>query len=139
MQEFIQKAAAQLGVDGTTVSSAIGTILDLIKEHMPGTDFQALLAKIPGAGALLGQAGGADEGGSGGGLLGGIGDGLGGLMGGSGGSALGSLAKLQETGLDTGQIGSLLGMFKDHASEQAGSDLADKAFGSVPGLGNLLR
>ena len=58
-------------------------------------------------------------------------------MGGGGGSALGAIGQLSETGLDTSQLGSLMGMFKDHVGEAAGSDVAEQALGSIPGLDQL--
>ena len=126
MDQFVALAADKLGIDSGMVQKALGIVLNLIKDHAEGGDFQSLLGSLPGAEALLDQGGG-DSGG--GGLLGA----LGGVMGG-GGASLAAFAQLKETGLDGDQIGSLLSMFKDHATEQAGPDLVGRLVASVPGM-----
>ena len=100
MEQFITMAADKLGVDQGVVRTAINVVLNLIKEHAAGSDFQTLVAKLPGAGTILREAESGDDAG-GGGLLGQAAGALGGMLG--GGSTLGALAKLQGTGLDTGQ------------------------------------
>ena len=136
MDQFIAMAAEKLGVDRGVVEKAVGTALNLIKSRASDGDFQGLLAKLPGAEALASQAeSGSETGGKG--LLGAATGALGGVLGG-GGSAMGALAQLQDTGLDSGQLGSLLSLFKDHAAEQAGAELTGRLFGSVPGLDQLI-
>lgn len=133
MDQFIEMAAGKLGVDAGIVQKALGIVLNLIKDNADGSDFQSLLGSLPGAAALLDQGDG-DSGG--GGLLGAAAGALGGMMGG-GGASLGALAQLNETGLDGGQVGSLLELFKGYATEQGGSDLVGRLVASVPGLDQL--
>ena len=132
MDQFIAMAAEKLGVDRGIVEKAVGTALSLIKSRASDGDFQGLLAKLPGAEALASQAESGSETG-GGGLFGAATGVLGG-----GGSAMGALAQLQDTGLDSGQLGSLLSLFKDHAAKQAGGELTGRLFGNVPGLDQLI-
>ena len=134
MKQFITMAAEKLGADKGLVEKAIGVVLNLIKDNASGGDFQSLVGKLPGAEALLSQPGASA--GPGGGLLGAAAGALGGAMGG-GGSTLGALAQLKETGLDFGQLGSLLKMFKSYATEQAGGHLTEQALASIPGLDEL--
>jgi hypothetical protein len=136
MDQFVAMAAEKLGVDRGIVEKAVGIALNLIKSRASDGDFQDLLAKLPGAEALSSQAESGSETG-GGGLLGAATGALGGVLGG-GGSAMGALAQLQDTGLDSGQLGSLLSLFKDHAAEQAGGELTGRLFGDVPGLDQLI-
>ena len=128
MEDLVRLASAKLGVGEDTVRSALGVILNLIKQHAEGSDAEALLAKLPGAEALLGSGGG------GGGLLGGLGAAIGGGLG----DALGAAGALNESGLESGQMGDLVGLFSDYAKEQAGDDLAQRVMGSLPGLDGLM-
>ena len=130
MQEFLEQAAAQLGLSTDQVKSATGSILGLIQERADPADAKTMLSKIPGAEDLLRAEG---EGGSG--LLGA----LGGMLGGDTGKALGVADILSKTGLDVGTLGGLLGMLKNYVQPLLGDDLLKRLLEKVPGLGDLLR
>jgi len=139
MQDIVQAIAGKLGIGESTVGSAVTVILQLVQEHADSGPAAALIAKLPGAQALLDSAGApaeASDGGQGGGLgglMGSVAGALGGQMGG-----LGALAQLQDAGLDSDQVGPLVGQFLDFAKEHAGDDLVNQVSGSIPGLQDLV-
>ena len=80
VDEFISLATQQLGIGAGESRSATAGILQIIKEKLGDSAFAGLLAKLPGAEALLGEA---DSGsGDGGGLMGSLTSMAGGLLGG---------------------------------------------------------
>jgi len=132
---FIQTAMQSLGTDERSTRSATGGILNLMKKHADGAEFQKLLGALPGAEALMKQ-----------GPAPGIAEGLGGFVGDivgelSGkvreGEAIGGLAFLTRSGLDIGKITQLVGLFLKFAKTKAGADLVDRIANAVPELHQL--
>ncbi len=93
----VRSFAAKLGVGEQTVRSAIGIMLNRIKENAGGEDTRALLGSLRGAEALLGEAAGGGES-SGGGLMRAVASGLGGMLGGGAAGALGALGNSKGPG-----------------------------------------
>ena len=63
MDELIGRLVADVGIDRTTAEKAVGIILDFLVKEGPADKVQPLLAKLPGAEALMQKA--ASEGGGG--------------------------------------------------------------------------
>ena len=61
MDEFISMVTSQLGIGEEASRSATGGILKMVKEQLDDSTFGALLDKIPGADALIGEADEAGE------------------------------------------------------------------------------
>jgi hypothetical protein len=56
MDAFIKRVVADFGVDQPTVEKALGIILDFLAKEGPADKVQPLLAKLPGAQALMQKA-----------------------------------------------------------------------------------
>lgn len=139
IQDFIQSAASQIGAGEAATESATGAILQVFKDKADPGDFQQLLEKVPGAGALLSKAasGGTEQPG-GGGMLGGmLGSAASGLGGGLGAGA-GILSLLQKSGLGSDKLGALLPLLLQFLKSEAGEGLVSRIFGQVPELQALL-
>ena len=61
MDELIGRLVADVGIDRPTAEKAVGIILDFLAKEGPADKVQPLLAKLPGAEALMQKA--ASEGG----------------------------------------------------------------------------
>ena len=68
MDELIGRLVANLGVERTTAETAVGIILAFLAKEGPPDKIQTLLAKLPGAEALIQKA--PAEGGGMGGVMG---------------------------------------------------------------------
>lgn len=123
MEELINRLVANVGIDQATASNAIGIILGFLRKEGPADKVEAILAKLPGADALIAQADAA----GGGGLAGMLG---GGVM------AVG--AKLMSAGLGMGEIKSVSSEILSYAREKAGSDTVDEIVHAIPGLGQFV-
>lgn len=56
MQEFIQSAVSQLGLNEDQAKSATGGLLNLLRNQGGGNEAQTLIAKLPGAEDLMQSA-----------------------------------------------------------------------------------
>ncbi len=125
-----------LGIDESLANKAVGIILNLLKSAGPEDKVSQLLEAIPGASALLEQAGS-----GGGGGLGGMMGSLGGMMGGSMGGAMGAmsaLSELKEAGLSTDQVQGLGKEVLGFAKEKVGEDVVGDIVSSIPGLDQFI-
>ncbi|MFO0858293.1 MAG: DUF2780 domain-containing protein [Phycisphaerales bacterium] len=139
MQDFINMAVKQLGINESQAKSATGGVLGALQGQMPGGDFSKLMGMLPGAQDLLkGAAPAASSGGGGiggalGGLLGGNKGGGGGLgnlasmassaLGGKGGGASALLGVLGNSGISGDKAGGFLKLFMDYVGGKGGGDL----------------
>lgn len=123
MEELINRLVANVGIDQATASNAIGIILGFLRKEGPADKVEAILAKLPGADALIAQADAA----GGGGLAGMLG---GGVM------AVG--AKLMSAGLGMGEIKSVSSEIIAYAREKAGAETVDEIVHAIPGLGQFV-
>ncbi|PLX83842.1 MAG: hypothetical protein C0617_09950 [Desulfuromonas sp.] len=135
IQDFIQMASQNLGINQETASAATGGILGFMKEKVGGADFDELLGRLPGAENLLhGSEEGAEEHHEG--MMGGLmkkvtemlhiggGAGLAGMLGGS--------------GLDAAKLGPFVSMFVGFLKENANGGLAGRLLDKVPELSKFM-
>ncbi|QQS09726.1 MAG: DUF2780 domain-containing protein [Phycisphaerales bacterium] len=153
MQEFIQMAVKQLGINEQQAKSATSGVLGLLQKNAPADAFSGVMNSVPGASDLLKGLGGnpgASSGGGGGlgGLLGAASSVLGGakqggssilgaagsLLGGKGGDALGALGFLSNSGLSLDKAGSFVNLLAGYLKDKAGAGTVDKLLGAVPEL-----
>lgn len=120
MEELIGRLVASVGVDKATAEKAVGIMLDFLKKEGPPDTVQTLLAKLPGAEALIaahaGEAGGMFS--------------MGGIMG------VGT--KLMGIGLSMGQVQGVAKEVIAFAREKAGEDTIGEIVGAIPGLGQFV-
>lgn len=133
MNEIIKVLSTKLGLPESTISSAVGILLNLIKEKTTGTEFEKFVHLIPGGIELMAQAPQAAASASGG---------LGGLLGMLGGQAA-DLAKasaaLQQAGVPADKIMPLAKEFFAKAGDVAGPEVIEEISRSFPLLKTLLK
>jgi hypothetical protein len=122
MDELIARLVADVGIDRATAETAVGIILDFLVKEGPSDKVQPLLAKLPGADALIQKASG--EGGGG----------LGGAMGG----VMGTGMRLMAVGLSMGQVQSVTRAVIAYAREKAGEDAVGEIVAAIPGLAQFV-
>jgi hypothetical protein len=129
MQEFIQSAVSQLGINEDQAKSATGGLLNFLKNQGGGNEAQSLIAKLPGAKDVIQSTGSSSESSgtlSGGGMMGGLTS----AMGQSG----GALAALQGSGLNASQAGPFVKMLVDYARQKAGPEIVERVIDKVPAI-----
>ena len=129
MQEFIQSAVSQLGINEDQAKSATGGLLNFLKNQGGGNEAQSLIAKLPGAEDVIQSTGSSSESSGtlgGGGMMGGLTS----AMGQSG----GALAALQDSGLSASQAGPFVKMLVDYARQKAGSEIVERVVDKVPAI-----
>src|ERR1700691_4435735 len=114
MDELIGRLVADIGLDRATAETAVGIILDFLVKEGPADKVQPLLAKLPGAEALIQRAAG--EGGGG----------MGGVM--------GAGMRLMSAGLSMGQVQSVTRTVIAYTREKAGEDAVGEIVAAIPGL-----
>ena len=120
MDELIGRLVADIGIDRAAAEKAVGIILDFLAKEGPPDKVQPLLAKLPGAEALMAKA---SEGG-----------GLGGLMGG----VMGAGMKMMAAGLSMGQVLSVTKAVIAYAREKVGEDAVGEIVAAIPGLAQFV-
>ena len=136
MNQIITLLSQKLGLPEETVKSGLATILRLLKEKTAGSDFEKLIALIPGAADLLASAPAASS--DAGGLLGGILGAAGGLLGGQAADAAKALSAFQAAGVPVDKIAPLARGFFDQIQASGGAELTDKLMESIPALKAML-
>jgi hypothetical protein len=124
MDELIGRLVADIGIDRAAAEKAVGIILDFLAKEGPPDKVQPLLAKLPGAEALMAKA---SEGG-----------GLGGLMGGAMGGVMGAGMKMMAVGLSMGQVQSVTRAVIAYAREKVGEDAVGEIVAAIPGLSQFV-
>jgi len=127
MDELIASVSQATGLSAEKTERAVGIMLGLVKAQGNQAKVGELLAKLPGAEALIAAHGGDGAGHGGGGLLGML---AGGLMGGP----LAAISKLTAAGLTMDQIKQVGSMTLDYAKAKASPELVREVAGSIPGL-----
>jgi hypothetical protein len=122
MDELIGRLVADIGIDRATAEKAVGIILDFLVKEGPADKVQPLLAKLPGAEALMQKV--ANEGGGG----------LGGLMGG----VMGAGMKMMSAGLSMGQVQSVTRAVIAYTREKSGADAVGEIVAAIPGLAEFV-
>ena len=133
MNDIIRILAEKLALPESTVRSAVGVLLNLLREKTSGTEFEKFVSLIPGCRELVSQVPKADADASGG---------LGGLLGMLGGQAA-DLAKassaLQSAGVPADKILPLAKEFFEKAQEVVGPEVIGEMSKNFPILKTLLK
>jgi hypothetical protein len=119
MDELIGRLVAEIGIDRPTAEKAVGIILDFLVKEGPADKVQPILAKLPGAQALIDKAAGA----SGGGLMGGV---------------MGAGMAMMSAGLSMGQVQSVTRSVIAYTREKAGEDAVGEIVAAIPGLAQFV-
>jgi hypothetical protein len=125
MEPLIARITGATGLDATTVTKAVGLILQFLVKEGPAEEVGRLLDAMPGAREAAAQAGD-----------GGPGEAAGGFMGGGGVMALGG--KLMAAGVSMGQMQTLGRELFAYGREKAGEDVMGAIVGGVPGLSQFV-
>jgi len=124
MDELVARLVAKVGVDKTAAEKAVGIILDFLQKEGPSEKVQTLIAKLPGAEALIK----AQQNDAGGGF--GNGFGMGGVM--------GAGTKMMAAGLSMSQVQAVTKETIAFAREKAGEDAIGEIVGAIPGLSQFV-
>ncbi|HEX8828525.1 MAG TPA: DUF2267 domain-containing protein [Xanthobacteraceae bacterium] len=124
MEELIARLTADVGIDRAAAEKAVGIIFDFLAKEGPADKVQPLLAKLPGAEAMMQQA--ASEG---------SGDGL---MAGAMGGVMGAGMRMMSAGLSMGQVQSVTREVIAYAREKAGEDAVGEIVAAIPGLAQFV-
>jgi len=124
MDELVGRLVAT-GIDRAAAEKAVGIILDFLVKEGPADKVQPLLAKLPGAEALMQKA--SSESG-----------GLGGLMGGAMGGVMGAGMKMMSAGLSMGQVQSVTKAVIAYSREKVGEDAVGEIVAAIPGLAQFV-
>jgi hypothetical protein len=118
MDELIERLVADIGIDRAAAEKAVGIILDFLVKEGPADQVQPLLAKLPGAAALIEKAAG-----EGGGLMGGV---------------MGAGMRMMAAGLSMGQVQSVARAVLAYTREKAGEDAVGQIVAAIPGLAQFV-
>ena len=118
MDELIERLVSDVGVERPAAATAIGIILDFLAKEGPADKMQQLLAKLPGAEALMQKA--ANQGGGG----------MGGVM--------GAGMSMMSAGLSMGQVQDVTREFIAFARQKVGEDAVGEIVGAIPGLSQFV-
>jgi hypothetical protein len=122
MDELVARLVANVGVDPVVAEKSIGIILDFLRKEGPADKVQALIDRLPGAGALLQAQQGVD---AGGGMFA-----MGGIM--------GAGTKMMAAGLSMGQVQGVTREVIAYTREKAGEDAIGEIVGAIPGLSQFI-
>jgi hypothetical protein len=121
MDELIGRLVAETGIDRASAEKAVGIIFDFLVKEGPPDKVKPLLAKLPGAQALIEKA--ASQGG--------------GLMGGVGG-VMGAGMQMMSAGLSMGQVQSVARGVLAYTREKAGKEAVGEIAAAIPGLAQFV-
>ncbi len=122
MDELIARLVADIGIDRAAAEKAVGIILDFLVKEGPADKVQPLLAKLPGAEALIVKT---------------ASDGGGGLMAGMGG-VMGAGMRMMSAGLSMGQVQDVGRSVLAYAREKAGDKVVGEIGTAIPGLSQFV-
>jgi hypothetical protein len=128
MDELIARLVADVGIERATAEKAIGIILDFLVKEGPSDKVQPLLAKLPGAEALMQRAASENE-------AGGM---MAGAMGGAMGGVMGAGMRMMSAGLSMGQVQSVTRAVIAYTREKAGEDAVGEIVAAIPGLAQFV-
>ncbi len=124
MDELIARLVADVGIDRATAEKAVGIILEFLVKEGPADKVQPLLAKLPGAEAVMQRA--ATESDSAG------------LMAGAMGGVMGAGMRMMSAGVSMGQVQSVTRAVIAYTREKAGEDAVGEIVAAVPGLSQFV-
>jgi hypothetical protein len=122
MDELIGRLVAETGIDRAAAEKAVGIILDFLVKEGPADKIEPLLAKLPGAEALIQKV--ASE--------------SGGMMGGAMGGVMGAGMRMMSAGLSMGQVQSVTRTVIAYTREKAGEDAVGEIVAAIPGLAQFV-
>ena len=134
MEQIITSLSQSLNLPDASVRAGVGVLLSLLKQKSSGTQFESMLALLPGASALMGAPSGDPAGVAAGGMLGGLLAKAGGMLGGNLGGAAEALGALQNAGIPLDKAAPLASGFFEQAKQVAGNDAVDSVLSQIPGL-----
>ncbi len=157
MNDFIQMAVKQLGINQQSAQSATGGMLGFVQKAMGAGDFQKTLGGVPGLMDLVGKFGGGAAAPAQGGGGGGLGGALGGILGGGGSGGIGGMVSklasnlpgglgqvaglvslLSNSGISTDKAGGFAGMLMNYLKGHVGQGGIDQVLGKLPDLKKLI-
>jgi hypothetical protein len=121
MDELIGRLVAETGIDRTAAEKAVGIILDFLVKEGPADKVEPLLAKLPGADALIAKAAGESGG-----------------MGGTMGGVMGAGMRMMSAGLSMGQVQTVSRAVIAYTREKAGEDAVGEIVAAIPGLAQFV-
>ena len=124
MDELIARLVADVGIDRATAEKAVGIILEFLVKEGPADKVQPLLAKLPGAEAVMQKAAGESE--------------AGGMMAGEMGGVMGAGMRMMSAGLSMGQVQSVTRAMIAYTREKAGEDAVGEIVAAIPGLAQFV-
>jgi hypothetical protein len=124
MDELIPRLVADVGIDRATAEKAVGIILEFLVKEGPADKVQPLLAKLPGAEAVMRRA--ATESDSAGPMEGAMG------------GVMGAGMRMMSAGLSMGQVQSVTRAVIAYTREKAGEDVVGEIVAAVPGLSQFV-
>jgi hypothetical protein len=129
MADFISELASKAGVSTDLAKKGVGTLLALLKDHIPAEGFSRIAAAVPGADGMMAAAR-EDEGKSSGGIVGAVTSMAGKIFGGGGGAAV--VAKLTQLGFAPDQLKSFLPNVLEFFKDKLPADLMKQVSGLIP-------
>jgi len=138
MEQIIKALAIKFNLPESSVRSALGVILNFVKQKSGGTGFEQFAARIPGTTQLASSPPPADDSAASG-LLGGIISRAGGMLGGNLGSAAEVVGQLQKVGIPLDKAAPMAREFLAQARAVAGEDTVASLLKSVPELQSFLK
>jgi hypothetical protein len=124
MDELIARLVADVGIDRAAAEKAVGIIFDFLLKEGPADKVQPLLAKLPGAEAVMQRAESEND--------------AGGLMAGAMGGVMGAGMRMMSAGLSMGQVQSVTRAVIAYTREKAGEDAVGEIVAAIPGLAQFV-
>ena len=124
MDELIARLVADIGIDRATSEKAVGIILEFLVKEGPADKVQPLLAKLPGAEAVMQKAASESDTGS--------------MMAGAMGGVMGAGMHMMSAGLSMGQVQSVTRAVIAYTREKAGEDAVGEIVAAIPGLAQFV-
>ncbi len=124
MDELIARLVADVGIDRATAEKAVGIILQFLVKEGPADKVQPLLAKLPGAEAVMQKAASEND--------------SGGMMAGAMGGVMGAGMRMMSAGLSMGQVQSVTRAVIAYTREKAGEDAVGEIVAAIPGLAQFV-
>ena len=124
MDELIARLVADVGMDRATAEKAIGIIFEFLVKEGPADKVQPLLAKLPGAEAVMQKAASESD--------------SGGAMAGAMGGVMGAGMRMMSAGLSMGQVQNVTRAVIAYTREKAGEDAVGEIVTAIPGLAQFV-
>jgi hypothetical protein len=124
MDELIARLVADVGIDRAAAEKAVGIIFDFLLKEGPADKVQPLLAKLPGAEAVMQKAASESD--------------AGGAMAGAMGGVMGAGMRMMSAGLSMGQVQSVTRAVIAYTREKAGEDAVGEIVAAIPGLAQFV-